>query len=794
MATRSIPIRMVTGLIVAVATISLLAQCRFPVGISPPPADQTPAPQPQPTLRATLTPPTYESGFTGVTITFVCSEAGRDEYEKLAAEFHQLNPDILVQIVSSTEVLQLNAFKPTKREDNLYHIISAVDTATTSWLSPTSTRQGLVQDLTSFIEADTDFRPDDFYPSALENFQWDGGTWALPSGIQPDLIFYDREAFDQMGVAHPRPGWTWEDFVAMAQKLTVREGDTVVRYGFVDNFMSALPGLIAAQAGPLVDDATQPPTPRLDDPAVIKAVEQYVALPQTYRAMPNFTEHGAGFQGWGKEPGSGFLWMASLIEEKQSAMWPDALFSRRRWEQTFHRLGVAPYPAGVMDATPLGASGHLMSAGTQHPQESWRWLVFLTRYRTPPDIMKDNIPARRSVAAETGYWDSLDAETAAVYRYALEHPLVLRSPMWWEIAVALQKATEAILAGEKTTQEALAEAQAEVMQQRAALMEITPQPVVIVTPGAKITATLTLSTPVAVLQEDTLRHIAEGINVERQMDHVRFLASDELRGRAAGSPEEDLAGDYIVQHFTTLGLKPFSALGLEGYIHSFPILKRATGEEIFHGENVIGLIPGSAQPESYVIIGAHYDGRGVDEQGCIYNGADDDASGVSAILETAQVFSELDLRPEESIVFVVFSGEEVGLQGSRPLRDLLAEKELSDRVLLLNVEVIGAAKGDWLDIWEADLDVNEATVAALDQAASLLGVETVHHGRSPGSDAHSFLEGGISALSISWAWSPENHPYYETPDDDVEHIYVPGVEMATKVAAGAVWILANDGR
>ena len=126
-----------------------------------------------------------------------------------------------------------------------------------------------------------------------------------------------------------------------------------------------------------------------------------------------------------------------------------------------------------------------MSAGTTHPQESWRWLDFLTRHIDAAPYGFSSLPARRSVAAETGIWEKLDEDVAAAYRFALQHahPRYFAYTGAWR---ALYEAMVAILKGEKNVEEALAEAQIEAWQylseEAREHAQITPQPVVVATP------------------------------------------------------------------------------------------------------------------------------------------------------------------------------------------------------------------------------------------------------------------------------------------------------------------------
>ena len=141
----------------------------------------------------------------------------------------------------------------------------------------------------------------------------------------------------------------------------------------------------------------------------------------------------------------------------------------------------------------------------------------------------------------------------------------------------------------------------------------------------------------------------EVINQTNAEAHIAFLASDALKGREAGSREGQIAGEYIVSNLKTLGIaplfdsyyQPFEAYNKERQkrgryqVHpdSIAKLKKEVHQKLSL-RNILGKIEGK-RPDEYVIIGAHYDHLGFDpalDGDQIYNGADDNASGVSAVL------------------------------------------------------------------------------------------------------------------------------------------------------------------
>ena len=155
------------------------------------------------------------------------------------------------------------------------------------------------------------------------------------------------------------------------------------------------------------------------------------------------------------------------------------------------------------------------------------------------------------------------------------------------------------------------------------------------------------------------------------MGHVRVLADEAMRGRGAGDPELDQAADYIARAFAAAGLKPggddgtwfqtFTEPGGPGRASRSP---SGTWSPSCPGRK-------TGWSRQSVVVGAHYDhlGRGwpdvrAGNEGQIHNGADDNASGVAVLLELARILGA-ELKPERSVVFVAFSGEEWGLKGSR---------------------------------------------------------------------------------------------------------------------------------
>ncbi len=155
------------------------------------------------------------------------------------------------------------------------------------------------------------------------------------------------------------------------------------------------------------------------------------------------------------------------------------------------------------------------------------------------------------------------------------------------------------------------------------------------------------------------------VSAEELKGWIDYLASDQMRGRANGSPEMANASLWITQKYEDFGLSPLLPDGTFIQNYSFTSRQRTINER-----NVIGVLEGNdpGLKDRYIVISAHFDHVGVrkgNSPDSIYNGADDNAAGTSTLLGIAKTIKESGLKPGRSIIFATFSGEEMGMRGSR---------------------------------------------------------------------------------------------------------------------------------
>lgn len=202
---------------------------------------------------------------------------------------------------------------------------------------------------------------------------------------------------------------------------------------------------------------------------------------------------------------------------------------------------------------------------------------------------------------------------------------------------------------------------------------------------------------------------AAPLSSEALEKHVRVLAADDMKGRAAGSGEGMRAAAYVAERFKEAGLHP---AGREGWFHDFEVRD-------VRGRNVIGSLPGRRK-DGWVILAAHHDARGVID-GKIQNGADDNASGVAIVIEAARALAG---KPQEQpVLFISFDAEERGLLGSRELlkSGLLDPSTVSSVVVL---DLVGGRLFPWEDrrlyaLGSESSPVLDAVLGGLEQGSDL---------------------------------------------------------------------------
>jgi len=273
---------------------------------------------------------------------------------------------------------------------------------------------------------------------------------------------------------------------------------------------------------------------------------------------------------------------------------------------------------------------------------------------------------------------------------------------------------------------------------------------------------------------------AEMAKPELLKKHISYLASDELKGRLTGSVGEQKAADYLTAELKALGLKPYEG---KSYLQKFEYKVRQSPNDSItensisnNGRNVIAYLDNKASKT--IVIGAHYDHLGLNEhnnstkpnsKGEIHNGADDNASGVSGVLELARMYSKNKTSEKANYIFAFFSGEEDGLIGSKHMAETIKAK-YPNVVAMINMDMIGRlSKTKDLIVGGVGTSGEFKSIVEKNKPAGF-NVTMEDSGVGP-TDHTSFYLKDISVLNFFTG----THTDYHKPSDDEDKINYTGV-------------------
>jgi Zn-dependent M28 family amino/carboxypeptidase len=273
-----------------------------------------------------------------------------------------------------------------------------------------------------------------------------------------------------------------------------------------------------------------------------------------------------------------------------------------------------------------------------------------------------------------------------------------------------------------------------------------------------------LGATVAPLQAQTA---ASAVDADQLVADLRALAHDSMDGRRAGSPGAERARRYIEGAFAAVGLLEFSDTWRQPFV-----LRADRAGQTLDAANVVGYLRGTVNPERVIVITAHFDHLG-ERDGEIFNGADDNASGVAAMLAIARLFAQE--APRHTIVFAALDAEESGLRGARAFVD---DPPIPlDRIAIdVNLDMVSRnAEGE---LWVAGTHHSPSLRPFIERMAESAPVRLrIGHDR-PGiageqdwtgsSDHGPFHAKGIPFLYFG----VEDHADYHRESDEAEHIDV----------------------
>ena len=246
------------------------------------------------------------------------------------------------------------------------------------------------------------------------------------------------------------------------------------------------------------------------------------------------------------------------------------------------------------------------------------------------------------------------------------------------------------------------------------------------------------------------------------LQHVKTLSSDAFKGRRTGTEGAFMAKKYIVNTFKRLSIDSLS----HGYEQKFTF---KNGSKTYQASNVLGYVKGTEFPEKYIVISAHYDHEGV-KRGEIYNGADDDASGISALFAFAEYFKKYP--PKHSVILAAFDAEELGLKGSK----YFVENPIVNKdALVLNLNMDMISRSNKNELFAVGTRYNKHLEPAIIDFESTknLTLKIGHDGSDNKDDwTHASDHAPFHIAKIPFIYfGVEDHADYHQPTDDFENIH-----------------------
>ncbi|KJD35344.1 peptidase M20 [Tamlana sedimentorum] len=246
------------------------------------------------------------------------------------------------------------------------------------------------------------------------------------------------------------------------------------------------------------------------------------------------------------------------------------------------------------------------------------------------------------------------------------------------------------------------------------------------------------------------------------LKHVKTLSSDAFEGRRTGTAGAEKTKKYIINQFYSHGVKPLT----NKYSQNFTFSK---GVKQYQATNILGYIKGTSKQKKYIVITAHFDHEGI-KRNEIYNGADDNASGIGALFSFAEYFK--NNPPKHTVILAALDGEELGLKGSyyftkNPLIPL--------KNIIVNINLDMVSRSDKNELFVVGTDTHNSFKNIVNNYKNSEQFKLVigHDANDDlenwtySSDHANFYKQGVPFLYFG----VEDHEDYHEPTDDFENIH-----------------------
>ena len=298
----------------------------------------------------------------------------------LLDEFEHQNPDIKIEFIHIPQnyFQKIHLLFASKKAPDVIFL--------NNQYLPVYANAGLLREFT-----DNDFDKEEFYPQSLDALSWDGSVYAVPRDISTLVIFYNKDIFKDKNVPYPHSGWTMEEFLQSAQKLTSLPD--VFGISFEEDVLFYLPYLMSFGGGVLSDDLTSDIS---NTPESKAGLQFYADLRSKYHVAPLKSE-------------SASATMAQMFLQGRLGMYLSGRWIVPKFrEEAFFDWDVAEFPKGSAGSvTPLDASGWAVSAQSKNPQAALKLVKFLSSKEAIEKFTESGliVPAREDVALSEKFLD-----------------------------------------------------------------------------------------------------------------------------------------------------------------------------------------------------------------------------------------------------------------------------------------------------------------------------------------------------------------------------------------------------
>jgi multiple sugar transport system substrate-binding protein len=386
-----------------------------------------------------------------VTLTFSVwgNPAELATWKEVITAFEEQYPDIKIKLLHQPV---------DKYEEKLMTMIAAGTPPDIIWLfevtTPVFANQDVIHDLRPYIEKDKEFNLNDFYPSSLALAKFKEGIYGLPFALAPQVLYYNKTAFDKAGLSYPDETWTWADLLEAAKKLTIKENDKIKQWGIWATVWD-VPNLVYIwqNGGTLfnfdnlfeVDPAKRECL--LDRPEAYEAVQFFADMGLKHHIAPTPTRATLGLT-------SG-MFQTGMVAMSMEGVWMIPMY---REIDTFE-WDIVPLPKRKARATILHTSYVTMSRKTKYPDAVWEFIKFYTGPKGQRIINKSLLflPTRKSIAGEKPWFDPTQppAHGEIIGEAAKYGRLLPASPEYPRISRMFASEIELIYLGEETAEEGL---------------------------------------------------------------------------------------------------------------------------------------------------------------------------------------------------------------------------------------------------------------------------------------------------------------------------------------------------